>query len=402
MTDSPPSTEIISIGDELLLGNIVDSNSAHIARAMHDVGMRVRHGQIVGDDEDEIAAVVSLALSRAELVITTGGLGPTVDDKTRTGVAQAVGCELEFRPELLAQIEARFSRWGRRMSENNQRQAYVPSGAIAIENPVGTAPIFIVVQESRRVVCLPGVPREMTHLLETEILPYVKKQFTLNSVFLTRVLHVAGLGESVIDARVGELEHLDNPVVGLAAHAGVVDIRITAQAETEAAAKELIAPVEEKARKKLGDAIYGSDGEALAGAALRILRQDGRAVAVRESGTRGWLAGKLAEADNGRNTFRGGELIASLPPGSDLEAQASRLARECLDWHGADLGLAVLIVSQDGQIEVALAVADGRAGRESTVQRGFGGHPEYAREWSSNVCLDLLRLWDPAQARLFR
>ncbi|MFQ5409951.1 MAG: hypothetical protein ACE5FI_16205, partial [Anaerolineales bacterium] len=152
----------------------------------------------------------------------------------------------------------------------------------------------------------------------------------------------------------------------------------------------------------LGAAIFGADGDSLAEAALAELAASERQVAVRESGTRGWLAGKLADADNGRGVFRGSQLLHTLAWGADLETEAARLARACLGWNDADLGLAVLVVSQDGQIEVGLGVADGVARRFKTIQRGFGGHPDYAREWSANVCLDLLRRWDPTRAEPFR
>ena len=178
-------------------------------------------------------------MQRAEIVITTGGLGPTVDDPTREAVARAAGVELEFREELWEQVVAVISRYGRKPSENQKQQAYVPKGAVAIQNPVGTAPCFIVETDRNAVISLPGVPNEMEHILHESVIPYLQKRFHLNEIIKVRVLHCSGLGEGMIDEKIADLERLSNPTVGLAAHTGVVDIRIAAKAKDEAEADRL-------------------------------------------------------------------------------------------------------------------------------------------------------------------
>src|SRR5574339_1314865 len=233
-----PSAEIITIGTEILLGEIVDTNTRYIARTLRAMGVDLYRTITIGDNVERIAEAIHNSMNRAEIVITTGGLGPTVDDPTREAVARAVGAELEFREDLWEQVVEVISRYGRKPSENQRRQAYVPQGAIGINNPVGTAPCFIVETERNAVLSLPGVPNEMEHILHESMIPYLQKRFDLNEIIKIRVLHCSGLGEGMIDEKIGDLETLSNPTVGLAAHTGVVDIRIAAKAKNEARSEE--------------------------------------------------------------------------------------------------------------------------------------------------------------------
>ncbi len=380
-------SEIISIGAELLLGAIVDTNSAHIAQHLKSIGLDLLYTSAVGDNEARIAEVIRLALSRSTVVITTGGLGPTVDDVTREAVAQATGRALIFDEALLTQIEERFRRWGRAMTENNRRQAYRPAGSAVIDNPVGTAPAFIVDTGDNVVISLPGVPREMEHLLENAVLPFLRRRFELRGIIKSRVLRVAGLGESVIDQKVGDLEALANPTVGLNAHFGVVDIRITAKAESEGEADRMIADVEQTARERLGDAIFGVDEQTLEGVVLALLAARGEQLAVVEGGTGGRLAARLAEADQGRGVFRGGQIksTAEMIAGGDLEKLAQQTAADLR----ASCGLACAVAAQDQEIKVC--AGQWLRGGGHSWQRGFGGHPALAPEWASTLALNALR-----------
>src|SRR5919109_3521289 len=281
-----PSAEIITIGTEILLGEIVDTNTRYIARTLRGMGVNIYRTITIGDNVERIAEAINHSMQRAEIVITTGGLGPTVDDPTREAVAKAAGVELEFREDLWEQVVSVISRYGRKPSENQKRQAYVPKGAIGISNPVGTAPCFIVehsfahsapekhrdysersgredeagVRESV-VISLPGVPNEMEYILHESIIPYLQKRFNLDQIIKIRILHCAGLGEGLIDEKIDDLEKLSNPTVGLAAHTGVVDIRIAAKAKDEAEADEMIAGIETEIRDRLGDVVFGADEE---------------------------------------------------------------------------------------------------------------------------------------------
>ncbi|MDH5606280.1 MAG: molybdopterin-binding protein, partial [Anaerolineae bacterium] len=248
--------EILTIGTEILLGEIVDTNSRHIARALRDAGIDLFWTSTVGDNPERIAEAIRAGLDRSEIIITTGGLGPTVDDPTREAVAMAFGVKTVFKEELWQQVIDRFTRFGRTPTENNKRQAYIPEGASAIENPVGTAPAFMMETDTQVVISLPGVPREMENLLKHMVLPYLRERYKLSGLIKARVLRTAGVGESVIDEKISDLEEGYNPTVGLAAHAGSVDVRITAKAQSEEEADQLIGPVEAELRKRLGDWIY--------------------------------------------------------------------------------------------------------------------------------------------------
>ena len=239
-----PTAEIITIGTELLLGEIVDTNTRVIARALRDVGVDIYRTATVGDNAERIAEIMRESLYRAEIVITTGGLGPTVDDPTREAAALAFGVETEFRAELWEQIKDRFRHLGRIPTENNQRQAYVPQNALALENQWGTAPAFLVENEGHVLISLPGVPYEMKNLLSDKVMPYLRVHFDLQEVIKTRSLHTVGITESRIDELIDELERLDNPTVGLAAHRDSISIRITAKASSEGEAEALIDEME--------------------------------------------------------------------------------------------------------------------------------------------------------------
>jgi molybdenum cofactor synthesis domain-containing protein len=298
------TAEIITIGTELLLGETADTNTRFIARTLRALGVDLFRAQTVGDNAARIAEAVRAAAARADIVLTTGGLGPTVDDPTRQAIAEACEAPLEFHPELWEQITARIARRGRAPTENQKRQAYIPKDAIVLSNPVGTAPAFIteIIEPQRNedreapsfpakilfagqkkpsrtsllrgknsrsggaractIISLPGVPHEMETLLTDAVVPFLQKRFGLHELILVRTLHTRGLGEGMIDDKIGDLETLANPTVGLSAHTGAVDIRITAKAESEAEARKMIAAVEAEVRTRLGEAVTGADDDA--------------------------------------------------------------------------------------------------------------------------------------------
>jgi competence/damage-inducible protein CinA-like protein len=257
------NAEIIAIGTELLLGHTIDTNTSAIAKKLNEIGIDIFRTSLVGDNIQRISHLINEALSRSDIIITTGGLGPTVDDPTRQAVADAMQTDLEFQPILWDQIQARFHLFNRQPTENNKRQAFIPRGAKVIENPVGTAPAFFYLQNNKMVISLPGVPAEMEYLLNKHVVPILLEKYTLSNVTFSRIIHTAGIGESSLDEIIGELETLSNPTVGLAAHPGQVDIRITAKAESKAKAMEMIVPVENKVRELLGEKVYGVDNEKL-------------------------------------------------------------------------------------------------------------------------------------------
>jgi nicotinamide-nucleotide amidase len=385
-----PSAEIITIGTELLLGETIDTNTRFIAQTLRGLGVDLYRTQTVGDNAARIAEAVRAALQRTNIVITTGGLGPTVDDPTRQAIADAAGTTLEFHSELWEQIVARIGKYGRTPTGNQKRQAYIPKGAVVIENPVGTAPAFILETNTlpeeepaglRVVITLPGVPREMETLLADAVVPYLQKRFNLHDVITVRTLHVSGIGEGVLDDRVGDLELLTNPTVGLTAHSGIVDIRIAAKAGSTVDAERMIAIVEEDLRGRLGKDVFGADSESLEGITMRALAQHGWSLACVESGLEGALLRRFGQLEHAM--YRGGNQQA-LQPGS-LAQVAGAIRQE----YQATAALAVgLFVSGENQgISIAILTPLGLAEK----QLSYGGHPKNAARWAINNSIDWLR-----------
>jgi competence/damage-inducible protein CinA-like protein len=248
-----PSAEIITIGTELLLGEIVNTNTQAIALALRKIGVDVYRTGTIGDNTERIAQVLLESVDRADIVILTGGLGPTVDDPTRQAVARAFGLELVFFPELWDEIVRRFEKYGIQPPENNKQQAYLPAGAESLPNPRGTAPGIGLEIEGTWIFALPGVPKEMEGMLDEQVIPRITECFGLTGVILTRNIRVDGIGESRVDALIRDLEEQSNPTVGLAAQKGYVLVRITAKAENEEVAEALLQDLEAEIRKRLGE-----------------------------------------------------------------------------------------------------------------------------------------------------
>jgi nicotinamide-nucleotide amidase len=377
-----PSAEIITIGTEILLGEIVDTNSQFIARALRDIGMDVFRTVTVGDNIERIAVAIRESLTRCELIITTGGLGPTVDDPTREAVAKAVGVNVEYLPELWGQIRAQFKKYGRLPTENNKRQAYIPVGAHPVENPVGTAPAFIFELEKKSIVCLPGVPSEMEYLIENSIVPYLRERFELKSIIKSRVIHTVGVGESQIDSLISQLETYSNPTVGLAAHSGQVDIRITAKAENVQAADSLISPIETLIRNNLGEWVYGADQETLEEVAIRGLHRKKWTLVVVEANLGGLLIHRLSSL---HSSYLGGE---ALPNPVSKETLYSRIKRyKQITNADVCLGVTLHLGHEKNVAHLVLITPED----EQQITIPYGGPPEYAARWAFHHSLDMLR-----------
>ena len=398
--------EIISIGTELLLGAIVDTNAAYISRQLAAIGIDLYHRVTVGDNEERIAACIEQALDRADIVICSGGLGPTVDDVTRQGAARATGRGLVLDEQMLGWIEERFRGWGHRMSDNNRRQAYKPEGAIAINNPVGTAPIFVVQDPRGDVIVVPGVPHEMEYLMEREVIPYLRRKLGHEEVIKTRVLRTVGIGESQVDALIGDLEESANPTVGLAAHPGQTDVRIVAKAMDDTEADRLIAGMEARVRQRLGDVIYGVDRESVADVVARMLGQRGITLGIVECGTNGIVSQALAEAPGGATAVsqtlilgqaqEAAGLLPEMPrDSSPYSLQAAQAVAQAgrTRW-GVQFCLAVWApasMAEEPQERQPTYIAL-TTGQELIAQEfQYGGHSERARGWVVNRALDAIR-----------
>lgn len=402
--------EIIAIGSELLLGQLVDTNSSYIAKRLAEHGIELIQTSTVGDDLSRIEEVLREAIQRSSIVITTGGLGPTEDDLTREGVANVFKRPLVFQPHLMEQIEAMFKRRGFRMAENNRKQAYIPEGAIPIENPKGTAPGFIMEYPTGSILSIPGVPFEMNYLMENAVIPYVKKRFALkHEIIQYKVLRACGLGESAIGLQINDLmKEGNNPSVGTLASLGDIKIRITAKASHPEEATAMTQRVEEEIRSRLGSLIYGVDDETLQGNITRELERFKLTLSVVEAFTGGNISQKLA-----------GTSSPSFIHGTVLPSQISQrqflglseegfnslketpvrftdsLAKKCRIESEVSLGLAMFgrigEEQKKGEYRVetyySLSTAEGVENQEHTL----GGELWTVRERASIIALDLLR-----------
>ena len=377
-----PVAEIITIGTEILLGEIVDTNTRYLAINLKDAGIDLYRTVTVGDNIARIAGAIREALQRADIIITTGGLGPTIDDPTRQAVAEAVGQALIFVPELWQQIVSRFQRYGRQATENNRRQAYMPEHAAAIENPVGTAPAFRVEIGEKVIISLPGVPREMEFLTENAIIPYLRQKFLLKGTIRTRVLHTAAVGESQIDEKIADLEVLPNPTVGLSAHPGQIDVRITVKADSNEQADQLILEVERSLRERLGTWIYGTDRETLEHVVAVLLEKRGWRLAVLEGGSSGTLFQRLTAE---KPTFAGGSTFSEILDSTEI---AMRLSKERTELN-AEAGLASHLQHAGDRYTLSILLQNPEGSQEFT--RTYGGPPLLAPAWAANIALEMLR-----------
>lgn len=377
-----PVAEIIAIGTELLLGEIQDTNTRFLARLLRDAGVDLFRTTIVGDNAERISQVILDSLTRAEIVLTTGGLGPTVDDPTRQAVAMAAGVDLEYRPDLWEQILQRFQRFNRPPTENNRRQAFIPRGSQAVENQVGTAPCFITEINGRYVISLPGVPREMEFVMQNNIMPFLRRQFNLHGTIKARVLHLAGMGESQVDDLIGDFELLKNPTVGLAAHSGQIDIRITAKADSVNEANAMISQVESEIRKRVGLHIYGADEDTLRSTVMNLLQKQHLSLVVVDYGSGGELTRQLVEGGvDPAHTF------VNLDPQSGVNLETELRAR--LQQTGANCGLASSYIPGTERQDLELLVITPT--KVEAFSRSYGGPPANGWIWSLNTALDALR-----------
>ena len=407
------NAEIISIGSELLLGQIMDTNASWMAQRLTDLGVNLFYKTVVGDNPDRMAEVIERALERSDIVITGGGLGPTQDDITREVVAQVTNRKLVKEPELVLQLQERFQKRGMIMTLNNERQAFIPEGSIIVNNPNGTAPSFIVEDPRAVIFTLPGVPFEMKWLFDNEVAPYLRQKFNLAETIIYRVLKVAELGESRVDDAIGHLiAESQNPTVGVLAHPGQVDVRIAAKATDIETANSLIDPVEVEVRRLLGRHVFATDEESMEDAIGDLLADQGKTVSVYEDLTAGLLAGRLQTSNseffveglisNSEATTK--RLLQFSNKSSDLNSlkgDAIKLTQElasCVrSMTGSDLGLALHAIEHPEEEAENLArgrtyisITDGASFKSRNYSYGGRGLPDRTR--MSFNAIELLRV----------
>jgi nicotinamide-nucleotide amidase len=403
------SAEIVGVGTELLLGQIANTNAQKISQALATIGVDVNHHVAVGDNLERMAEVIRTAVKRSDVIVITGGLGPTSDDITREGVAAALSLEIERDEDLVQKVRDIFARLGRPMPEDNLRQADLPEGAIAIE-PEGTAPGFYLETGDSLLFALPGVPWEMEAMLAKSVLPLLRERHG-GGVILSRHVLVVGLGESLTQEKIADIvEAQTNPSIAYLAGGGQVRVRLTAKAKGEAEALALIDPVEKQIRARLGEAAVEGNEEDLVPAFGNILRARGIKVAVAESLTGGLLGAALSRLKGSSDFFLGGlivyatemkERVAGIDrailegPGAVSAECAAALAEAACLRFGSDLGLSATGVAgpseQEGKPVGTVFVGATFEGRTETRQVRAYGDREHIRNISVTSVLDLAR-----------
>ena len=299
------TVEILSVGTELLLGNIVNSDAQALSRELSGLGLNVLYHSVVGDNPGRLKAAVELARSRADVIVTTGGLGPTCDDLTKQTLAECFGKQLVYHPECAEGIRCFFHRMGKEMTDNNLQQAYLPEDCQILDNAWGTAPGCAFESDGTCVVMLPGPPRECLPMFRERAVPWLAR--LSEGVIRSRTLRVFGLGESAVESLLRDrMNELTNPTLAPYAKEGEVELRITAKADSPQAADALIAPVEREVRALLGELVYGADVSGLEQVVLEGARDRGLTLGTAESCTGGLIAKRLTDVPGSACAFLGG------------------------------------------------------------------------------------------------
>ena len=324
------TAELIAVGTELLLGNIANTDAQMISQGLSQLGINVYYHTVVGDNPQRVRQAVDIARGRADILITTGGLGPTCDDLTKVAVAQAFGKELVYHEPSAQRIRERFAQRGTPVTENNFQQAMVPEGCTVLDNDWGTAPGVAFQADGTHVLMLPGPPRECAMMFRHRALPYLQK--LSDGVIASRTVKTFGIGESAAEALLRDLMNaLHNPTLAPYAKPTGTELRITAHAPTREEALRLIAPVEEQVKAILGDKVIGVDVDSLEEVCFALLKDRGLTVGTAESCTGGLLAKLLTDLPGSSAVFRGG--VVSYTNG--VKAGLLGVPQDLLDRYGA-------------------------------------------------------------------
>jgi nicotinamide-nucleotide amidase len=324
------TAELIAVGTELLLGNIANTDAQMISQGLSQLGINVFYHTVVGDNPQRVRQAVEIARDRADIIITTGGLGPTCDDLTKVAIAQAFGKELVYHEPSAQRIKDRFAAMGRPMTENNLQQALLPAGCTPLDNDWGTAPGVAFEADGTHVLMLPGPPRECEMMFRYRAMPYL--QALSDGVIASRTVKTLGIGESAVEAKLRDLMNsLENPTLAPYAKPTGTELRITAHAPTQAQAEALIGPVEEKVKEILGDVVIGTDVESIQEVCFRLLKDRGLTLGTAESCTGGLIAKLLTDLPGSSQVFRGGVVSYT----NQVKANVLGVPQALLDQYGA-------------------------------------------------------------------
>lgn len=404
--------EIISIGTEILLGQILNTNQQWLSLRLCELGIDVYHQSTVGDNPQRLAQAIRQGLSRSDVVITTGGLGPTVDDITLDVISRVLSKKLIYNKNIACRINAHFGRQCLKMPRENLRQAHIPEGAKVLENNVGTAPGFIVEEDGKVLVALPGPPRELNPIFERSVMPYLKKKTKSDWVIKVRTLSMTGLPESAVDQKVKDLLKSPPPVtVGIYAKPALIELKITAKAKNGKAAEALIDRIDRKISARLKNYIFGRDGETLEGVVGKKLAKARKTLAIAESCTGGLIADRVTNVPGSSKYFKMAVVAYSneakisqlcIRPevisgyGAVSRQTAVGMAKNIREIFGTDIGLSVTGIAGPGGatkkkpvglVYIAVSMPKKTVWKEFR----FKGEREVIKFRSSQAALDMLR-----------
>ncbi|MCL1849733.1 MAG: competence/damage-inducible protein A [Clostridiales bacterium] len=406
------NAEILCVGTEILLGDIVNTNAAYISRGLAACGVGCYYQSVVGDNAGRLSECLELALSRADVIVMTGGLGPTYDDLTKETVAACFGLAMELHQPSLDSMMAMFSRGGRPFTKNNEKQAYFPVGATIFPNDRGTAPGLAVEKDGKTVIMLPGPPGEMTAMFDLQVIPFLESRSS--QILRSSTIHIFGMGESAVEDVLHDymLAHT-NPTVAPYAKTGEVQLRVTAAAPDAEAAQALIKPVVDEIAAMFPDKVYGVDVGTIHNALVMAFTAAKRTLAVAESCTGGMIAARITDipgasevllcgvcayANQSKSDFLGVDPAVIEAHGAVSEETALAMARGIRLRSGADVGLSTTGVagpsggSADkpvGLVYVALSTADSEKALTLRLGRGYGNERELIR---NAACLHAMHL----------
>ena len=403
--------ELISVGTEILLGNIVNTNAAYLSEKCASLGLSCFYQSVVGDNEERLCQTITMALERSDVLILSGGLGPTQDDLTKECVAKVLGRELVLDEHSKERIALYFEIRGKKATENNWKQAYAPKDAIIIDNDNGTAPGLIVETNGKHVLLLPGPPNELKPMFEEKMIPYLQK--LQPGIIYSKTVKLCGIGESKVETQILDLiKEQQNPTIAPYAKTGEVHLRVTAKADNEKEAKELIKPVVKELKERFGDAVYTTKEEVtLEKALVDLLIEKELSVCTVESCTGGLIAGRLTKVPGVSQIFKTGLVTYSNKAkrklvgvkketlekyGAVSPHTAKEMARGAALLHKADVTLSVTgIAGPDGgskEKPVGLVyMACSVCGRVTVKEFHFSGNRDKIRESAVANALILIR-----------
>ena len=401
--------EILSCGTELLLGHITDTNATYLSQSLSALGIDLYFVSQVGDNLGRIVETLKRAWERSDVIIMTGGLGPTEDDLARESISTLLGETMQVDPQLEAELRGMFAARNANMPERNVKQATLIPSAQALPNPRGTAPGWWVEKDKHILVAMPGVPREMYRMWEYEVLPRLEP-YTGGLIF-TRILRVSGMGESTVEERLDALLHSDNPTIATYAKQDAIDVRITAKSEDKAEAERMVAEIEQQVRGILGHHIFGVNKDTLQGSIGQILQESKQSLAVMESLTGGLLSSTLTDVQNSSKYFIGGVVAYSVKLkeqmgvpheviekyGTISEETARAMAHAVRERLEADYGMGITGVAgpdeQEGKRVGTVHIAiEGPDGVVTGMGPGWRGGREDNKRHAVLAALNLLRL----------